>query len=184
LNEISVNIKVPVGDPKLLEKVGESSGGMMMGGLSSFGVSATSKSQKTRDWPPKDAIMMVALAESTFASLHPEIGFTCSLADLGENNHFDLDPRIFSGEPYRGYKFALSGCQGKPAGSFHLIAEPVSPAAGAKAYCTDATRNVRASDDGRGATCLVSGKSPRLDREESSVGFDLAAPDAKKSQEK
>ncbi|HEY2116565.1 MAG TPA: hypothetical protein VGJ51_15825 [Candidatus Angelobacter sp.] len=178
LNEISVNIKVPVGDPKLMEKLGEGSPGMI-GGLSSFGVSATAKAQKVRDWPPKDAIMVVAIAESTFASRHPEIGFTCSLADLGENNHFDLDPRIFSGEPYRGYKFALSGCQGKPSGSFHLIAEPL--AAGAKAYCTDATHNVRVSDDGRGATCLVSGKSPRLDRGEV---FERATPDAKKSQEK
>jgi hypothetical protein len=184
LNEISVNIKVPVGDPKLLEKVGEGSPGLMLGGMTGFGVSASSKAQKTRDWPPKEAIMMVAFAESTYASRHPEIGFTCSLADLGENDGFDLDPNIFSGEPYRGYKFALSGCQGKPSGSFHLIAEPVSPAAGAKAYCTDATHNVRSSDDGRGATCLISGKSPRMDREENSVVFERVTPDTKKSQEK
>lgn len=183
LNEISVNIKVPLGDPKLLEKAGEGSPGMLMGGLNSFGVSATSKSQKFQDLPPKDAIAMVAFVESTFAGRHPEIGFTCSLSDLAELNHFNLDARIFSGEPYRGYKFALSGCQGKPSGSFHLVTEPVSPGAGLKAYCTDATHNVRASDDGRGATCLISGKSPRIDRGEDSVVFGIT-PDTKKSQEK
>ena len=184
LNEISVNIKVPLGDPKLLEKIGEGSPGMMMGGLNNFGVSATTKSQNFQNLPPKEAIMMVAFVESSFASLHPETGFTCSLSDLGELNHLNLDPRIFSGEPYHGYKFALSGCQGKPSGSFHLIAEPVSPAGGAKAYCTDATHNIRASDDGRGATCLVSGKSPRMDRGEDSAVFERVAPDTKKSQEK
>jgi hypothetical protein len=183
LNDISINIKVPLGDPKKLEKFGSGMPGMGMIGGKIGGVSG-GKANAPRDLPPKEAIMMVSFAESTFASLHPEIGFTCSLSDLAELNHFNLDARIFSGEPYRGYKFALSGCQGKPSGSFHLVAEPVSPAAGAKAYCTDATHNIRASDDGRGVTCLVSGKSPRLDREENSVVFERAAPDAKKSQEK
>ena len=61
----------------------------------------------------------------------------------------------------KGYKFSLSGCQGKPAETFHVVAEPVSLAGGAKAYCTDATRNVRTSDDGSGSTCLMAGKLSR-----------------------
>ena len=69
---------------------------------------------------PREAIMMVAFAESSFARSHPETGFTCTLADLAKSNPLNLDPRIFSGEPYRGYKFSLSGCQDKPSGSFRL----------------------------------------------------------------
>ncbi|MGZ4873200.1 MAG: hypothetical protein ACXVK3_15475, partial [Candidatus Angelobacter sp.] len=130
LNELSVNIKVPLGDPKLLEKFGNGMPGMIGGKI---GGGSAGKPENPRDLPPKEAIMMVAFAESTFANMHPDVGFTCSLADLAEFNPFNVDTRIFSGEPYRGYKFALSGCQGKPSGSFHLIAEPVSPAAGVKA---------------------------------------------------
>jgi hypothetical protein len=169
LNEISINIKVPVGDPKLLEKFGDGVPGMMG---AKIGASASGKPEKPRDMAPREAVMMVALAESTFARSHPDTGFTCTLADLAKFNPFNLDPRIFSGEPYRGYKFSLSGCQDKPSGSFHLVAEPVSPAAGAKAYCTDATNNIRSSADGLGSSCIASGKLASFGADEGSAGWD------------
>jgi len=169
LNEISVNIKVPLGDPKLLEKFGNGMPGMIGGKI---GGSASGKPEKPRDMAPREAIQMLGMAESMFARIHPEVGFTCTLTDLAKPDPFHLDPRIFQGEPYNGYKFALSGCQNKPSGSFHVTAEPVSPAAGAKAYCTDATNNVRSSDDGLGSSCLVSGKPASFGSEENSVGWD------------
>lgn len=168
LNELSINVKVPVGDPKLLEKFGNGMGTGMFG--AKIGGSAAGKPEKPRDMAPREAIMMVAFAESTFARSHPETGFTCTLADLTKSNPLNLDPRIFSGEPYRGYKFSLSGCQDKPSGSFHLVAEPVSPAAGAKAYCTDATNNIRSSDDGFGSSCLASGKLATSGAEDGAAG--------------
>jgi len=169
LNEISVNIKVPVGDPKLLEKFGDGMPGMIG---SKIGGSASGKPEKPREMAPREAITMVAFAESTFARSHPETGFTCTLADLAKSNPFNLDPHIFTGEPYHGYKFSLSGCQDQPSGSFHLVAEPVSAAAGAKAYCTDATNNVRISADGLGSSCIASGKPASFSAEEGSVGWD------------
>ena len=167
LNEISINIKVPVGDPKLLEKFG---GGMpgMMG--AKVGASADGKPAKPRVIAPREAIEMLGMEELTFARLHPEVGFTCTLADLAKPNPFNLDPRIFNGEPYHGYKFSLSGCQDKPSGSFHLVAEPVSPAAGSKAFCTDATNNVRSSADGLGSSCIASGKLASFSAEDGAVG--------------
>ena len=167
LNEISVNIKVPVGDPKLLEKFGNGMPGMIGGKI---GGSASGKPEKPREMAPREAITMVAFAETTFARTHPEIGFTCTLADLAKSNPFNLDPRIFSGEPYHGYKFSLSGCQDKPSGSFHLVAEPVSPTGKAKAFCTDATNNVRSSDDGLGSSCLTSGKLASFGAEDGAAG--------------
>jgi hypothetical protein len=171
LNEISINIKVPVGDPKLLEKFG---GGMGTGmfGAKIGGLSASGNPPKPRDMATREAVTMVAFAESTFAHSHPEIGFTCTLADLAKSNPFNLDPLIFSGEPYHGYKFSLSGCQDKPSGSFHLVAEPVSPTGKAKAFCTDATNNVRSSDDGLGSSCLASGKLAPVGAEEGTIGWD------------
>jgi hypothetical protein len=174
LNELSINIKVPLGDPKLLENFGNGAPGMF-GAKVAMG--STGKEEKPKDMAPREAIMMVAFAESTFARSHPETGFTCTLADLAKSNPLNLDLRIFSGEPYRGYKFSLSGCQDKPSGSFHLIAEPVAPTTGAKAYCTDATHNIRSSDDGRGSSCLTLGKVDRAQQHSDDgiepVGFDV-----------
>lgn len=170
LNEISINIKVPLGDPKLLEKFGNGMGTGMWGGKVTVG--SASKPEKTREMPPREAVMMLGFAEATFARSHPEIGFTCTLADLAKPNLMNLDPHIFSGEPYNGYKFTLSGCQDKPSGSFRLIAEAVSPTTKAKAYCTDATNNIRSSDDGLGSSCLASGKVASFGAEEGAVGAD------------
>jgi hypothetical protein len=169
LNEISVNIKVPVGDPKLVEKFGNGMPGMIGGKI---GAGSTGKPEKPRESGLRETTELVGMAELTFARIHPEVGFTCTLSDLAKFNSFNLDPRIFSGEPYHGYKFTLSGCQDKPSGSFRLTAEPVSPAAGARAYCTDATNNVRSSDDGLGSSCLASGKLATFAQEEGSVGWD------------
>ncbi|MGC2742456.1 MAG: hypothetical protein WA672_04660 [Candidatus Angelobacter sp.] len=169
LNELSIDIKVPVGDPKLLEKFGNGMPGMFG---AKVGVASGSQPAKPRDMPPREAVMMLAFAESSFARSHPDTGFTCTLADLAKPNPLNLDAHMFSGEPYHGYKFILSGCQDKPSGSFHLIAEPVAPASGAKAYCTDATNNIRSSDDGLGASCLSSGKVASYGTEEESVGID------------
>jgi hypothetical protein len=169
LNEISVNIKVPVGDPKLLEKFGNGVPGMVGAKL---GGSADGKPDKPREMAPREAVQMLGMSESMFARSHPEIGFTCTLGDLAKPNLLNLDPRIFSGEPYHGYKFSLSGCQDKPSGSFRLVAEPVAPAAAAKAYCTDATNNVRSSADGLGSSCIASGKLVSFGSEEGAVGVD------------
>jgi hypothetical protein len=170
LNEISINIKVPVGDPKLLEKFGNGVPGMFGGKIS--GVGSAGKPEKPREMSPREAIMMLGFAEATFARSHPDTGFTCTFSDLAKPNPLNLDQRIFSGEPYGGYKFTLSGCQDKPSGSFHLTAEPLSRVAGAKAYCTDATNNIRSSDDGLGSSCLASGKLASIGAEEGPWGGD------------
>ena len=169
LNEISINIRVPVGDPKLLEKFGNGVPGMMG---AKIGAGTAGKPEKPRDMTPREAIQMLGMTESMYARTHPEIGFTCTLADLAKPNMLNLDPRIFSGEPYRGYKFSLSGCQDKPSGSFRLTAEPVSPAAKAQAFCTDATDNIRSSDDGLGSSCLSSGKLAPIGAEGGAWGGD------------
>jgi hypothetical protein len=81
-----------------------------------------------------------------------------------------------SGSMNQGYKLSLSGCQGRPAGSFQVVAEPTTQGNGGKAFCTDATRNVRVSDDGRGSTCLVTGEAARSDGEDGMVGFKVVKP--------
>ena len=154
LNDVAFGVKVPLGDPKLIEKFAKSIEDERAGNLTE----AESKELKPADFPVESVVSFVGYAEANFARTHPETGFTCNMADLAENNGMNLDPTIFNGQAYKEYKFALSGCQGKPAETFHVTAEPIIPAAGVKAFCMDATHNIRSSDDGRGATCLSSGK--------------------------
>jgi len=170
LNEITVTARFPVGKPEFLKKLlGGAAvgvvGGAAYGARSEVHVSldrdkdspATGPVQ-TYALPPEQVVNMLGLAEGAFAGGHPEKGFTCSLSELAETSSaWGVDPQVATGS-YNGYKFTLAGCEGNPAGSFQVIAEPVGPVAGLKAFCSDATHNVRAADDGRGSTCLTSGK--------------------------
>jgi hypothetical protein len=112
------------------------------------------------------AVRMIGMAENIYAQKHPGLGYTCTLSDLvnvGRGMDEDgmykfMDADIADGV-YNGYRFTLTGCERRPARMFRVIAEPV--AGRGKAYCSDNTSNLRSSDDGRGATCLVSGKLAR-----------------------
>lgn len=159
LNNISVNVNFPVGSPKLFQAMTQASGG---GDFHSIAVGTPMVGQPER---PKleapNALMMLANAETMHAKVHPETGFTCSLSELVNGNNVYqqfLDPEMAGGTS-NGFKFNVSNCQGMPAGSFQITAEPVSPGAGSKAYCVDATGNIRFSEDGRGTTCLTAGKT-------------------------
>jgi hypothetical protein len=166
LNDVSFGVKIPLGDPKLIDKFAKSTEDERAENTGD----TKNRESTPADFPVQSVIALVAYSESSFARTHPETGFTCNLPDLAEGSATDLDPAIFNGQVYKGYKFALSGCQGKPAETFHLTAEPIIPAAGVMAFCTDATHNVRSSDDGRGLTCLSSGKVSQAEHTTGVVG--------------
>src|SRR5215472_7433900 len=162
LNNVSVGAEFPVGDAKFVEKMflkpatSAASGYSLVAPASGAHVSSGTGDVASSEMPPEHVVTMLAYAESMFAKQHPDVGFTCSFSELGKSSKMmGVDQRVNNGI-YNGYRFALAGCQGKPAGTYQITAEPL--AAGAKAFCTDATQNLRSSDDGRGATCLASGR--------------------------
>ena len=169
LNEIGVVAKVPVGDPALFRQLNEEmkasgtdvavSGGVAMDSYSALSPAEASQAPKL-DIPA--TISLVSLQEQIYAGQHPERGFSCSLPELlaDANQSFGLDPQVKTGI-WNGYRINISGCQDIPSGSYQITAEPLSPSAGNKAFCTDATHNIRVSDDGRGTTCLTAGKVPK-----------------------
>lgn len=159
LNKISVGAELPVGDAAFIEKMfgkaSETSGAS--GGHSSISLSFK-PDEPTQGMLPENVVAMLGMAESTFARMHPDTGFTCSLSELAETSQMmGVDQQVNTGT-YGGYRFALAGCKGKPAGSFQITAEPIMTKPGGKAFCADATQNVRVSDDGRAATCLAAGR--------------------------
>ena len=181
LNKIGIGVELAVGDPEFLKKTYLKS--MNGGGTGATGVGLDGHSAATpdetpqhREMSPNLLLMMMGIAEQSYARRHPDIGFTCSLTELKEGSSVDLNAQIVTGS-YNGYKISLTGCQGKPAGSFTIVMEPMAGTTG-KAYCLDATQIRRVADNGNGATCLSSGRPDDsvLDHEETSFGSYTIAP--------
>src|SRR5215471_17468425 len=142
LSKIGLGAEFPVGDPEFLKKAFlKSSDGATganeasSGGMVGFRVGApephrevvvrTTESADATDLTPSQILFFLAMAEYSFARQHPEVGFTCSLADLTDSKVFGADSQVVTATR-QGYKINLTGCQGKPAGSFRITAEPVS----------------------------------------------------------
>jgi len=179
LNRAGVGIEFRIGDPEFLKAtiLKNNSKATGVGVVAPGTVLKPGDGPETPEFQPEQLTTMLGYTEMSFARQHPNTGFTCSLTELGNfTSASSLDPQIATGS-YRGYKINLSGCQGKPAGSFQLVVEPIT-GAGGKAYCVDATQNLRISDDGRGATCLLAGRPAKAaakddDEEDSTVGVQV-----------
>lgn len=164
LNEVSTTVRLKVGDPKFFEEMTKAFQEPAQAPATKTTV-AVKAAEEHPTLPVSSMMTMLAFAEGMYAQQNPDVGFTCNLADLVSDKSGGtafsqyLDPQIASGT-YNGYRFSISGCDSRPSEVFHLIAEPV---AGGKAYCINATHNLRTSDDGRGATCVSAGKPVNSD---------------------
>jgi hypothetical protein len=164
LNEIKAEVKATVGDPKFFADMQKAFQTPASDKATGIGVdlAGVKEKQEEHTHPPITSTMeMLAMAEDMYARSNPDIGFTCDLNDLlgpksgGVFSQY-LDPQIATGTA-NGYHFSISGCNTRPSEIFHLVAEPLNP--GGKAYCINSTHTLRTADDGRGATCLATGKS-------------------------
>jgi len=176
LNKVGINVEFPVGDPEFLKRTFLK--GMQKEGGTGL-VASTGRPEPTPEpvesaIPPEHLVLQLTYIEQSYARAHPDVGFTCSLSELAESaKSMGFEQQLASGI-YKGYKLSLTGCQGRPAGSFQVMAEPLQ---GGKAFCTDATGNVRVSDDGKGSTCLAFGRIPARAEDELSVRFTQSAPE-------
>jgi len=163
LNAITLSATLPLGDPRILDK------SMWNAFLTANGSKVDSPLAPADDRPKMTAlraVRMIAMAEDIYAQNHPGIGYTCRMSDLvnvgkglDEDGVYRFMDAEFAGGIYNGYRFTLTGCDRKPARAFRIVAEPV--AGKGRAYCSDNTKNLRVSDDGRGVTCLIAGKVAR-----------------------
>jgi hypothetical protein len=169
LNEILVTVRLPLADPDFLKSITE---GMKSHAAAIAPMQAPGQTSTTTfgtDASVLAAMRTILTAEITYAATYPSTGFTCTLSDLdgfgggapSERQAMLIPSGLASGKRY-GYAFALSGCGGNPATSFHLTAAPgVSMQGGnsfgRRAFCSDQSGAIRSSADGSGATCLTSG---------------------------
>jgi hypothetical protein len=169
LNEISLTVGVSLTDPEFLQALATKL---------KPGISEGTPDRPATSVDP-NAMMMIAVNESaavaavrvfltaeiSYNATFPAHGFTCTLADLGgmgsgggmsEHQAMLIDPRLASGKK-NGYVFALTGCNGTPATSYSITAEPANPAAGTRAFCSDESHVIRFSADGKANSCLNAG---------------------------
>ena len=106
-------------------------------------------------------------AEITYRSAYPDVGFTCTLSNLGGNKSSAassdqaqlLEDRVTSGEVH-GYRFELRNCvNSEAAHKYQVVAYPVvSPQTGMRAFCSDETAMIRVDASGSADDCLASGR--------------------------
>jgi type IV pilus assembly protein PilA len=99
-------------------------------------------------------------AEISYAASHPEVGYTCSLSDLGAAG-------LISGELARGgktgYALELRDCEPLAAGGgnakFQVVAYPERPnQTGKRAFCAGEDGVIKADPDGSASGCLENGE--------------------------
>jgi type IV pilus assembly protein PilA len=100
----------------------------------------------------------IVSAEVSYATLHPQTGFTCNLSDLSSAGL--IDSSLAGGQKY-GYIFALQNCtaekEGDPASHFQITASPVKyNSTGVRAFCADESGVMR-SDNTGSAQCVDHG---------------------------
>jgi TonB family protein len=106
------------------------------------------------------SVRSVVNAEKSYQSAQG--GFACTLSALGSSGQeagakkrvYLWDSQLASGKK-NGYIFTISGCD---TAHYRIAAEPAVPGSGQRAFCSDESGVVRASADGKAATCLVSGE--------------------------
>ncbi len=100
-------------------------------------------------------VRAVGAAEEQFGKAHPEIGYTCTISQLPQEELGSLA----NGAVDNGYVFGIVGCQTsapqKPNSMYHVTARPLH--SGLPAFCSDASRVVKYDESGSVEKCLATG---------------------------
>jgi prepilin-type N-terminal cleavage/methylation domain-containing protein len=95
-----------------------------------------------------NSVRTLTSAEITYATTYPDVGFACTLSYLGPyaaiptSTAAGLIDAVLSSGQKAGYSFALSNCNGTPALSVSINANPVS-GGGIRKFCSDQSGVVR-----------------------------------------
>jgi hypothetical protein len=104
----------------------------------------------------------IAASEASYAAQHPDLGYTCAMANL-----FPQEPDPEGGpapfaedasEESNGYRFALTGCVGTPASKFRVSAVPTDADTGQKTFCTDTSGTLKFTTEGKSSACFSEGQ--------------------------
>jgi hypothetical protein len=150
LNDISVNLRLPLGDKVFLDSLAPGRRPPHVEELESAAIAY---------------LRTLNTAQVSYAATFQELGFACSVANLGGSGEDEataasaglIDAGLSSGS-LDGYRFSIEGCFGSPVDHFSISAVPESAQSGMRAFCSDESGAIRFSEDGSAATCLSDGE--------------------------
>lgn len=149
LDDLVLSLHLPVGDPDFLATLGQRIGAAKV---------------EAQEGAALRGLRGIATAEVSYAAAFPNVGFACSLSDLGGRGAGQPSPRaammLESGfsNAAEGYTFSITDCSGRPAHHFQVVAVPQSTEDGQRAFCADESGKVRYAEDGETAGCLSAGE--------------------------
>lgn len=135
LNEIKVEVRVPLADPDFLKNIERQNG-------------------KQNEQGAQLGMRTIIGAQNFYHQTHGS--YACNLAGLmgkGQNNGPFAD---LSTGKHGGYVYAISSCD---ASQYKIVAEPQINDSGQRAFCSDESGALRAASDGKATTCLSSGEA-------------------------
>jgi len=106
-------------------------------------------------------VRTLVVAEITYASNHPDTGFTCSLSDLSGGQL--ISGPLATGQK-TGYVFELQNCSPEAAGGankkFQVVAHPLKPnQSGVRTFCSDESNVIKVDSGGSAQGCLENGET-------------------------
>jgi len=135
LNEIKVEVRVPLADPDFLKNIERQNG-------------------KQNEQGAQLGMRMIIGAQNSYRQTHGT--YACNLSglmDKGQNNGSFAD---LSTGKHGGYVYVISGCNST---QYKVVAEPEINDSGQRAFCSDESGSLRAAPDGKATTCLSSGEA-------------------------
>ena len=141
LDEINVSVRLPLTDPNFLKSLEKS---------------RLRQNEQVAQWSMRSVIS----AEKSYQTASG--GFACTLSALGKTGKetgaahpaYLYDAQLVAGKK-NGYNFSISECDGS---HYQAVAEPAAPGSGQRAFCADESGTIRASADGKAASCVAGGE--------------------------
>jgi type IV pilus assembly protein PilA len=107
------------------------------------------------------SVRLLNTAEISYASAHPDAGFTCSLSDLSDL----IDSQMVSGRK-NGYAFEVLGCSSETGTGantrYRVVAYPITAnQTGVRVFCSDESAVVHVDASGSAERCFENGRPLR-----------------------
>ena len=143
LTEVTAAAHIPLTDPDYLQELRR-------------------EQNEANEGAAQSRVSNIAVSETSYATQHPDTGYTCTLATLfPQTPATENGPSPFAedaSEESNGYRFAITGCVGTPATKFRVSAVPTEADAGQKTFCSDASGTLKFTTDGKSSTCFSQGQ--------------------------
>lgn len=154
LNQLTLAIHVPLSDPEYVKGIAEDM-------------------RKTRQRMAEFGAMTSLHTMKALEVAHQKknSAYTCNLVELGKGWEASADRPGYGGEgrdAKKDYAFKIADCSSS---SFHITAEPVKNGPARRALCIDEAGAMRFANDGKGSSCISSGRSVEEMEGERSTGF-------------